>query len=121
MEDQMFGSIRAKDADGFMGRADASLRVMEAMRSAMETKLAELTAAQGDGPKAADLAALQRDLARAVLQAVAEEGKVADALRIERGGDGIDFDAARASIRRRLDSIREHLGEGGVSCGPDGE
>ncbi len=120
MEEHIIGPGGGDTSDGLFSRVEAALSGMEGLRQAVERKLAELNTLSVEELKAADLTALQRDLAKAVTLVIAEEGKVADVLRRERGGDGIDFDAARTSIRRRLDGIRRNGGEGGVHRGADG-
>lgn len=101
--------------------AEAALKGMEALRQAVERKLDELNAMSLDELKAADLTALQRDLGKAVTQVISEEGKVRDAVRQQKGGDGIDFDAARAAIRGRLDRIRAAGCPGSIPGVADGE
>ncbi|MEM7643384.1 MAG: hypothetical protein AAF366_12755 [Pseudomonadota bacterium] len=52
-----------------------------------------------------DLAAALTTATKAALQAQEQKGKIENVLRIERGGDGLDLDAARVEIRCRLDRI----------------
>ncbi|MEL6585458.1 MAG: hypothetical protein AAFY65_04855 [Pseudomonadota bacterium] len=57
-----------------------------------------------------DRSALDRligDLRKGFFTAFETEGKVADAKRIERGGDGLDLAAAGAEVRRRLGRLRD--------------
>lgn len=93
-------------------RMAAALTGMEALRATVERRVRELNSMSREELKAADLGQLQRDLGRAVSVALIEEGKVADALRKERGGDGIDLKAARLAIGRKLDSLAERLQKG---------
>ena len=95
-----------------ISRIEAALTGMEALRATVERRVAELNAMSREELKAAGLDQLQRDLGRTVAVALIEEGKVADALRKERGGDGIDFAAARLAVGRQLDRLAERLAEG---------
>lgn len=94
------------------GRMEAALGGMEALRATVQRKVNELNAMSLAELKVADVAALQRELGKAVTQALVEEGKVADALRIERGGDGICFETARVAIGRKLDRIAQSIAAG---------
>lgn len=91
-------------------RVDAAWRSMENARAALEAMVAGLGSDVAHGTVATQIAALNKSLAIALQ----EEGKADDARRIERGGDGIDLNAARIEIGRRLDRIRESGGAGGV-------
>ena len=111
MDDQTNGSIRPAEVDGIEGRVAAAVESMETLREAMQSKLTEIKTLSPDQIKGSDIVAMQREIAKAITLTVTEEGKVADVLAVERGGDGIDFEAARAEIGRRLDCIRERGGE----------
>ncbi|CTQ50917.1 hypothetical protein [Jannaschia donghaensis] len=87
-------------------RLEAALESMEALRRAAERKVIEFNGLTDEEIKAADLSQIQRELGKAVQSVVVEEGKASDAIRQQNSGGGIDFDAARASIRGRLDRIR---------------
>ncbi|GIT91811.1 hypothetical protein JANAI62_22680 [Jannaschia pagri] len=102
-------SVVAGDTDlgDVEGRARSALRSMETLRDVLDRKALELAETPIDGIKPDDVLKLSRDLAKAVSQAVDLEGKVADAGRIERGGDGLDLASARAEVRRRLDLLLE--------------
>lgn len=115
MEDNMMETAGGGDLNGTMSRVDAAVESIEGLRVALERSLAGLNAMDEAQLKASNLTGLQKDLARAVMLALGEEGKVKDAVRQQRGGDGIDFDAARAAIRSRLDSIRASSTTGGLS------
>ena len=93
-------------------RAEAALAGMEALRLVLERKTRELSTMSEADLKVAGLETLQRELARAVTVSLVEEGKVFDVLREKRGGDGIDFAAARASLGSKLDRLAERLAEG---------
>lgn len=98
-EESVFGGVEA--------RAQSALRSMETLRDVLDRKVQELERTPVEALKAEDLLKLQRELAKAVTTAVEQEGKVADARRIERGGDGLDLAGARAEVRRRLDLLLE--------------
>lgn len=93
-------------------RMEAALTGMEALRATIERRVRELNAMSNEELKASDLGQLQRDLGKALAVALIEEGRVADALRQQRGGDGINLEAARASIGSKLDRLAERLAEG---------
>ncbi|MCK0166899.1 hypothetical protein MWU52_04975 [Jannaschia sp. S6380] len=113
--DAVVGTMGAK----IYGRVLAALAGMEALRVSVERKVSQINAMPPEEIKAAGLEAIQRDLGRAVGNVLTEEGKVKDALRIERGGAGIDLCAARAEIGRRLDRIRAASGAGDVPEGTE--
>ncbi len=92
------------------GRMAAALTGMEALRAAIERRVQELNTMSGEELKAAGLGQLQHDLAKAVTVALVEEGKVADALRRERGGDGVCLETARAKIGSALARIAADAG-----------
>ena len=106
MDDRVDETIR-ENTGVLKGRAEAALTGMETLRGILQRKIEELAAMPADAIKAADSLRLIQDMAKAVTQAIVEEGKVSDALSKERGGDGIDFGAARAEIGRRLDRLCE--------------
>lgn len=115
MEDKMMETVGGGDPNGTMSCVDAAVESIKGLRASLERTLADLNKMGEAELKASNLTGLQKDLARAVMLALNEEGKVEDAIRQQRGGDGIDFDAARAAIRSRLDSIRASGDPGGVS------
>lgn len=95
---------------GFEGRFKAATNSMESARELLNAKLEELKRIAPNAVDCKEMSTLVKDLARAVGLAVTEEGKVADARRIERGGDGLDLDAAGNEVRRRLALMRERGG-----------
>ena len=96
----------------FEGRAHSALTAMESARILLDKALEAALA--GDGFDPAVLAARIKDLGRAVGVALEAEGKADNArLALSRGG-GLDLDAARAEIGRRLDRLRAAWGAGGV-------
>ncbi|UWQ16996.1 hypothetical protein [Jannaschia sp. M317] len=105
MEDLKMETDGVVTPDGIEARAQAALRSMETLRDVLDRKAEMLREMPVEGVKPEDLTKLQRDLAKAVTLAVEMEGKVADARRIERGGDGLDLEDARAEIWSRLDSL----------------
>lgn len=121
MEEQIIELLGTDTPGSFKSRAEAALAGMEALRQTVQRKLVELNAMTDDELKAGDLTQLQRDLGKALTLAVTEEGKANDAVRQQTDGGGIDFEAARASIRGRLDSIRTAGGAGDVHKVTDGE
>ena len=96
-------------------RAEGAFLSMLALRKTLQGSLDALKDKPLAELKIAGLATLHKDLGKAVQMILLEEGKVEDALRTQRGGDGIDLDAARAEIGRRLDGIRAHLDAGEIS------
>lgn len=91
-------------------RLEAAAGSMEMVRALLDAKVRELKMAAPEAVDTKELTALAKDLARAVGLALTEEGKVIDARRIERGGDGLDLRAAGDEVRRRLARLRERGG-----------
>ncbi|WP_186201826.1 hypothetical protein [Jannaschia seosinensis] len=83
---------------------------MSAFLEVLKEKAEELKTSPPAGVKATELTSAVRELAKAIMFAQEQKGKVDDVLRQESGGDGIDFDAARLEIGRRLDRIRDAEG-----------
>jgi hypothetical protein len=112
------------EACGGLGkRANAALRNIERFRIEVEDVAAWLALIRKEGvpedlPKASEVDKLSRDYNRAVWQLLDIEGKVADATGIDHGNGGIDLDAARAEIGRRLGQRIAALPEGGVAEEP---
>jgi hypothetical protein len=71
--------------------------------------LDELSKQLEAGGKPAEVAGGVMATVKASLQAQDQMERICDALRRERGGDGLDLEAARAEVGRRLDRI---LGRG---------
>ena len=118
-QDGVFRTTRGKASE--YGESVASaVTSMDVFVAALNETRARLTTSPPEGVKVSDVQAAIRDLSRAITFASEQKGKVDDVLRQERGGDGIDFDAARAEIGRRLDSIRKAAGEGDVPERADG-
>ncbi|PWJ19142.1 hypothetical protein [Jannaschia seohaensis] len=105
--------------EGLDARAEVARRSMETLRELVDRKVADIRSAEAWGETGSDLDRLMRDLTRAVLSAVELEGKIQDARRIERGGDGLDLDAARSEIGRRLDLRAAAGGATGVDGGAE--
>jgi hypothetical protein len=64
--------------------------------------LDESARALAEGGKPAEVSGAIAIVTKAAVQAQAERGKIEDALRYERGGDGVDLSAARDEVGRRL-------------------
>ena len=105
MSDQQVGAQTAVEAGAFEGRARATLATMEALRQVLERALEDAKGA-ADGFDPARASQLIRDTAKAVIVAVEAEGKADHARRIRDGGGGLDLDAARDEIGRRLARLR---------------
>ncbi|MEM8849849.1 MAG: hypothetical protein AAGE03_07415 [Pseudomonadota bacterium] len=92
-------------APGLAGDAatqiEAVLRSMELARTALDEAVQKLNA----GGKAEDVGSTALAVSRAQTVVANELRRIEDAQRIERGGDGLDLDAARLEIGRRLDCI----------------
>ncbi|WP_245190882.1 hypothetical protein [Jannaschia formosa] len=119
MQDEVGTIAGAAGPGGMKARAEAALRSMEALRELVDRKVATVKASPDWDGKDPDLERLMRELTRAVISAVDLEGKVQDAGRIERGGDGLDLDAARSEIGRRLDLRAAAEGAAGVAGGAE--
>jgi len=98
-------------------RAEAALAGMEAARITMDRTLAKMNAMPEAAMDVAGLASLHRELGKAVVTAVAEIGKVSDAVSKENGGDGLDLGAASLEIRRRLRCISDAGTAGSLPAG----
>jgi hypothetical protein len=68
-----------------------------------------------EGAKPGDVAGAVALVTKAALAAQAERGKIEDALREERGADGVDLLAAREEVGRRLDLLVEERRKAGLS------
>ncbi|MGB3406883.1 MAG: hypothetical protein WBA67_05255 [Jannaschia sp.] len=115
MEAETMNAVGVSVPGSVEDRLNAVLRSMETLRHVVESKARELAGTVFEGQKPADIIALERDLAKTVMLMTELEGKVSDARCIERGGDGLDLEAARAEIGSRLDSILAARGEGTLS------
>jgi hypothetical protein len=85
-------------------RAAAARRSVEALRRVLEAKAREMGGAEVDLAKPADAIRLMADLWKAVSLAAEHERRLAD---VEGEGGGLDLDAARAEIARRLARLRD--------------
>ncbi|MEM9795787.1 MAG: hypothetical protein AAF919_04825 [Pseudomonadota bacterium] len=103
------------DSEGLKERAVAALKSMELLRKVFETKIEEFCQRDTTDLKPTELVNIQKELGKAYAIATEQEGKLADALRTEHGGDGLDLAQARAEIGRRLDRIRDAQCSDGVS------
>lgn len=92
----------AGDLEGMERRTARVLGVFEVAMALVESKVSELRAQSPDKCDAKGLEALLRDLNKSLGSINELEGKIEDARRIERGGDGIDLDAAWAEVSDRL-------------------
>jgi hypothetical protein len=107
MTDRTDGHAGDLASPGMVERADAALRSFTKLRREVDETAEWLSLVRGEGepadlPKAAEIEKVAKELRRALLLVVELEGKVADAERIARGGDGIDLEAARVEVWRRL-------------------
>lgn len=98
--------------DDYEGRARSLLLSMAELRGELERHLREAKAGgAGEGVDLKGMGEVSARVAR-MLGVVAEaEGKAADVRRIHSGGGGLDLDAARAEIGRRLARLRSAEGE----------
>jgi hypothetical protein len=93
-------------------RVDDAWRGVEAARHVLARLVEKLTPEDIRGQE--ETAKAAASLNKALGVALVEEGKIEDARRIERGGDGLDLEAARAEVWRRLDCIAKAEREKGV-------
>ena len=119
MENEAVMPIRA-NAGGYEACMASAVMGIETLIAAINKRTEELKTSPPEDWTSNDTLSVLRELNKAVLVAVEQKGRVDDVLRQERGGDGLDFNAARAEIGRRLASIRKAAGEGELSEGADG-
>jgi hypothetical protein len=114
----------ARDAaQGGLDEAEALLRsaslAFEVARDALEDRARGLRDGDEKG-QGAELGALLKETARALTVAVEQARKVADQKEKADGGGGLDLDAARIEVRRRLAGMRDARDVGPLHGGPDG-
>ncbi|WGH78350.1 hypothetical protein [Jannaschia ovalis] len=106
MEDERGGEESCSDMA--RRRVAAALRSVAVVHEILDLKAQQFAeAAPGADLDLEDILKLQRELSKAVVLAMEQEGKLTDARRIERGGDELDLEAARLEIGCRLARIRE--------------
>ena len=112
----MDATITMTAQSGTEGRIEggfaAAMTGMEALTAAIQRRVEQLNTMSDEELKATGLGQLQHDLGKAMTVALVEKGRAADALRKERGGDGIDLGAARLEIGRALARIADRGAEG---------
>ncbi|SFI38865.1 hypothetical protein [Jannaschia pohangensis] len=116
MQDRVENTTRVNVGE-MKQRAEAALAGMEAARLTMDRALAKMNAMPESQIDVSGFGALHRELGKAVVTAVAEIGRVCDAISKEDGGDGLDLEAAKLEIRRRLRCIRDAGPAGSVPAG----
>ncbi len=93
----------------------AGMAALDAARTIVEKRVRELTQLSAEQTDAKGLETTLTQLAKALQTLNSEKGKLEDAERIQRGGDGLDLDAARSEIESRLDRICAARDTAGVS------
>ena len=98
--------VAPKDEDvrGIEGRARSALVAMETHRLVLEEALEAVKNGEAALDPKSTLAS-QKELASALAKAVEAEGKADDARRKNDRGGGLDLDAARDEVERRLDRL----------------
>lgn len=104
MTDRQFVAPKDEHARGIEGQSEAATAAMAGARRALQAALEDVRTGAGLDPKR--VADLNGELSKALGRALDAEGKAADARRRHDGGGGIDLDAARGEVERRLDRLR---------------
>ena len=109
------GSLAGENvASGVDARLQIVLETMEACRRALHRRVKEINSLPVEKLSGLGLDKVLLELGRGARVVVEEEKRLEEARRVLGGGEGVDFDAMRASIRCRIARLRDAIAQGAV-------